>query len=439
MMTLVREVYENVIGLLRVIVRLFFQRVTVTGLENVPAEGGGLVVAWHPNGLIDPLLIATSCPRPLAFGARDGLFKWPLLGPLMRAIGTVPIYRAADAGAGSEKTRRERNRQSLDRLAQAIADGSFSALFPEGVSHDAPHLAEIKVGAARLYYRAVELTPPGTPPPAILPVGLHYDDKHVFRSRALVAFHPPLHLPAELARPPASGDEAALRKQASELTAAVERALVDIVRPTESWQLHHLMHRTRTLLRAERAHRAGVRHDESDMHERELGFERVWRAYNARRESDPDRSAALLARVDIYDSALRALGLLDDEIDADPRILSPLLPAMLLLQALFVYVLLPPILMAGYVVNIAPYLLIGVVAKRAAKLYKDHATVKVFGGPRALPTRVAHLRRPLRARRRRPPRSVSRRPRRSLLDRSVRLRPRHRRRLPRAPLRGARR
>ena len=381
MMARVRDVYANVIGLLRAIVRLFFQRVTVTGLENVPAQGGGLVVAWHPNGLIDPVLIATSCPRRLTFGARDGLFQWPLLGSLMRAIGTVPIYRAADAGQGApDEGRRARNRQSLDRLAQAIAEGSFSALFPEGVSHDAPHLTEIKVGAARLYYRAVELTPPGAPSPVILPVGLHYDDKHVFRSRALVAFHPPLRLPAELAQPPASGSDEALRARATALTAAVERALVDIVRPTESWQLHHLMHRTRTLLRAERAHRAGVRHDESDMDERELGFERVWRAYNMRRQSDPGPSAALLARVDIYDSALRGLGLRDDEIDADPRIVSPLLPALLLLQALFVYVLLPPILIAGYAINVTPYVLINVIAKRSAKLDKDLATVKLFAG-----------------------------------------------------------
>ena len=37
-------------------------------------------------------------------------------------------------------------------------------------------------------------------PPIILPVGLHYDEKTLFGSNALVAFHPPLVLDPELAR-----------------------------------------------------------------------------------------------------------------------------------------------------------------------------------------------------------------------------------------------
>lgn len=375
-----RDVYENLIGLLRALVRVFFTRVTIEGLPNVPEHGGGLVIAWHPNGLIDPLLIATSCPRRMTFGARHGLFEWPLLGALLRALGTVPIYRAVDATGGSEEERRERNRQSLDALANAIAAGSISALFPEGTSHDDPHLAEVKSGAARLYLRALSLTKPGEPPPFIIPVGLHYDDKHVFRSRVLVTFHAPLRLPEELLRSPAGESESALRTRATALTAEIERALTLAVRPTESWQLHHLMHRARMLLRAERTHRAGARHAPIDMPERDVGFERVWRAYNERKASDPERSAALLQRVDLYDTELRALGLHDHEVDADPRLFSPLLPVLFLLQALLVYVLLPPVLIAGYLINAAPYYLLDVIAKRSAKLYKDLATVKVFGG-----------------------------------------------------------
>src|SRR5690349_2052492 len=122
--------YDNAIAAVRALLRVFFRRVEVSGREHVPERGGGLFVAFHPNGLIDPALIATSCPRPIAFGARHGLFSWPLLGQLLRAVGTVPIYRAADAGpagaADDEHTRRERNRKSLDALASAVATGSLA-------------------------------------------------------------------------------------------------------------------------------------------------------------------------------------------------------------------------------------------------------------------------------------------------------------------------
>ncbi len=181
--------YRLVVALLRGVVRVYFRRVEVTGTDHVPAEGGGLVVSWHPNGLVDPGLILTELPRQVAFGARHGLFQVPLLGSLMRAVGAVPIHRAVDV-RGSSDERRAKNQQSLDALAARIAEGSFAALFPEGVSHDDPHLRELKTGAARLYYEARAKRPEA--PPAIVPVGLHYDEKHLFRSSALVRFHAPI-------------------------------------------------------------------------------------------------------------------------------------------------------------------------------------------------------------------------------------------------------
>src|SRR4051812_25939118 len=114
------------LGVVRLLIHLFFRRVEVAGTENVPA-GGGIVVAWHPNGLIDPGLILASAPRRVVFGARSGLFTWPILGWLMRTLGTVPIYRSDDTG--DEASRRAANARSLAALAGAVAGGAYAALF----------------------------------------------------------------------------------------------------------------------------------------------------------------------------------------------------------------------------------------------------------------------------------------------------------------------
>jgi glycerol-3-phosphate O-acyltransferase/dihydroxyacetone phosphate acyltransferase len=376
--------YDNAIAAVRGLLRSFFRGIEVTGLEHIPARGGGLFVAFHPNGLIDPALIATSCPRPIVFGARHGLFAWPIVGQLLRAVGTVPIYRAADvpttAGQDGDAARRDRNKQSLDALAQAVADGSLAALFPEGVSHDSPALSELKVGIAKVYYRAAELAGPGAAPPFIVPVGLYYDDKSVFRSRALVSFNPPLRLPEPLRRMPAGSTTEQARAQTSALMTEIERALVDVVHPTESWRVHFTMQRVRSLVRAERASRAGVRLPASDMQERTLGFERVWRGYALAKQRDPERSTMLYERVELYDAELRTLGLSDDDLDASPKLLSRWLPSLLVLQAVLVYGLLPPILVAGTVINFVPYRVLGMLASATAKAGKDVATVKLFGG-----------------------------------------------------------
>ena len=369
---------------LALINRLFFRRIEVTGLEHVPSSGGGMIVSWHPNAIIDGALILTQFPRRIVFGARHGLFKWPFLGTVLRQLGTVPIYRRQDVSQDSQHN--ASNIQSLDALAHVVADGAFAALFPEGASHDEPSPQELKTGAARLFYRATELTPENGVRPVIIPVGLHYDKKGVFGSNALVAFHPPLKLDPELTKSPAadaSFEEA--RAKYRRLTDEIERVLHEVVHATESWELHHLLHRGRKLIRAERAHRAGVSLERPDMTERQLGFARLWVAYRALVKTHPEEIASLLARVSDYDQDLRAFGLHDHELDGNSHLRSRWVAAALLLQVVLVYLLLPPILLIGFVANVPTALLITAVAKGASRAYKDEATVKLILGTVAFP------------------------------------------------------
>ena len=372
--------------LCRRLVRAYFKEVRVAGLEHVPEGGGGLVVSWHPNGLVDPGLILATFPRPIVFGARHGLFRVPLLGRLMRAIGTVPIYRAADQRGVPDEVRRARNAKSLDALAAQIARGAFSALFPEGVSHDAPHLAPLKTGAARLYYRARALTPEGAPPPIIVPVGLHYDHKQAFRSRALVEYHPPLKLPEPLDVTPGPGeDEAAARERARALTEEIDRVLTEVVHATEDWEVHHLLNRARKLVRAERARRRGVEPGPTDIEEKTLAFARVRAGYYARLQTDPEAVAALRRRIAAYDADLRALQLEDHELDRSPDVFRPWLFLGLLFQVASVFLLAPPILLVGYLVNGPPALVVKGVSAVASAKRKDKASVKALLGALLFP------------------------------------------------------
>jgi 1-acyl-sn-glycerol-3-phosphate acyltransferase len=371
---------SNAVRVVRFLVGLFFRRVEVTGVEHVPETGGGILIAWHPNGLVDPALIISCFPGRVVFGARHGLFKWPVVGRLMRALGTVPIFRASDLKEADDETRRKGNRQSLDAMAQAVCDGGFAALFPEGVSHDDPFLQELKTGAARLYYRAKQLCDESGVPPVIVPVGLHYDNKTAFRSDALVEFHAPLELPRELLAPIPEGDDEALRARSGELMQVLEPVLQEVTHATESWELNQLMNRVRSLMRAERAKKAGVSLKAPDMVERTLGMARVWKAYYMRLQTEPDRVQALLDRVSAYDQALLEVKLEDDDLDKPPPIESKWLPVILAAQAAFVFLVFPPILVLGSLINAGPYFLTNLISRAASKQYKDTATVKLLAG-----------------------------------------------------------
>lgn len=375
---------DQIQALTRFLVHRFFRHVEVSGLDHIPPEGGGILVSWHPNGLIDPGLIFSHFPRTVVFGARDGLFKVPVLGQLMRAVGTVPIFRAQDGGDLEE--RRRKNQQSLDAMSGCVAAGSFTCLFPEGDSHDAPYLLDLKTGAARFYYRARQLQPPGAPPPVIIPVGLHYDDKRSFRSSALIAFHPPMRLPAALdcTPGPEEGEEAA-KARCRALTAEIEHTLREVVHATESWELHHLMHRVRKLVRAERAARVGAHPDAPDIAERTLAFARVWAGYYTRLATRPEEVRVLQSRVREYDADLRALGIEDHELDQGPAIVRPWLALMLGIQVALVFLVLPPLVLFGALVNLPAALLLWSASKLFRKRRKDEATIKLLLGTLAFP------------------------------------------------------
>src|SRR5215216_5424957 len=97
------------LGLLRrlflALVRLFYPRRQVLGLENLPAPAGGspvLFVANHPNGLLDPLLLQLVVGRPVRFVAKSTFFGNPLGRLAMSCFDAIPVFRRQDAGDGPE-------------------------------------------------------------------------------------------------------------------------------------------------------------------------------------------------------------------------------------------------------------------------------------------------------------------------------------------------
>lgn len=165
-------------GLAKVLVRIFFRRIEVDGLEEVPADGPTVLIANHINGLVDALLLMATLPRFPRFLGKSTLFRIPALWPFLKLAGVVPVYRASDG----EST--ERNESSFRTCRLLLAHGAEVALFPEGISHDRSMLQPLKTGAARIALGAT--VDDDVPDVVMVPVGLSYDAKARFRSRALV-------------------------------------------------------------------------------------------------------------------------------------------------------------------------------------------------------------------------------------------------------------
>ena len=169
----------------RFCLRIFFRRIELLGMERVPPNGSVVFAVNHPNGLVDPLFLLCFAPGRLSFLAKAPLFGLPILGSIVRAFDTIPVYRKQEVG---NRSLAEANVQMFARAREVLQQGGSIAIFPEGTTHDDPKMRELKTGAARIALGSnVEAM-------TVIPIGIYYTAKHAFRSSVLVLFGEPIHV-----------------------------------------------------------------------------------------------------------------------------------------------------------------------------------------------------------------------------------------------------
>jgi glycerol-3-phosphate O-acyltransferase / dihydroxyacetone phosphate acyltransferase len=179
--------------LFRRIVAIYFRDIEVAG--DVPDEhtGGRLFAANHVNALVDPILVLTQAPCDISPVAKSTLWKIPGLRWLLDAVDAVPIIRRRDVPGKSEQD----NEAVFARVAAHLIDRGNILIFPEGTSHNEPHLIALRSGAGRMLARAANerselprTANEGPSPLTFQAVALEFDARDVFRSRTLVLFGP---------------------------------------------------------------------------------------------------------------------------------------------------------------------------------------------------------------------------------------------------------
>jgi len=338
------------------LVRIFFRRIEVEGSDHIAAGTPTVLVANHQNGLVDGLLLMATLRRYPRFLGKSTLFKILPLWPFLKLAGVVPVYRAKDGSSTS------RNAATFRTCQRMLARGGLVALFPEGVSHDEPELQPLKTGAARIALAAC--VDDGTEGVVFLPVGLAYDAKARFRSRALVRIGRPV---------PVSGWAEAYRaddhRAAEELTAAMADALRAVSPVYASWVEASTLGEIAEVL-ARRAESASP--TEVPLAERE----RVAKALAvAEASGDPDHVRALHAAFARYARDLGVVGLTDAQLAAHYR--GGRLRLLLVWSATKVIVG-APLGAIGVVVHAIPYQVIKRVAKKPTNEGMK-ATVKLLG------------------------------------------------------------
>ncbi|MES9905394.1 MAG: acyl-[ACP]--phospholipid O-acyltransferase [Sedimenticola sp.] len=122
------------------IARLFAStyRIQVLGFENLPGQGGVLMLGNHISWL-DWAMIQIACPRPVRFVMHNAIYQRWYLRWFLDFFGVIPI-------AGGQ------SREALQQINELLKAGEVVCLFPEGAISRSGQLGEFKKG----YERTIE-------------------------------------------------------------------------------------------------------------------------------------------------------------------------------------------------------------------------------------------------------------------------------------------
>lgn len=143
--------------------------IRIEGRENIPEEGGALVVCNH-RFLKDPIVLAHAIPRrQVFFMSKAEWFDNKPFGLLLRMLGVFPVNR----GAG--------DMSAINRAVELVQTGHLVGIFPEGTRNRTGGPMKPKSGAALIARQTGA---------DVLPCALLFGERRGFRSRITVKIGP---------------------------------------------------------------------------------------------------------------------------------------------------------------------------------------------------------------------------------------------------------
>ena len=165
-------------------------RLNIYGAENVPKAGGVIAVSNHAS-YFDPPILSNCVGRPVAFMAKEELFKIPIFSQGIRLYGAYPVKRSIG------------DRAALRSASKALESGWIAAVFLQGSRSADAKITDPKLGAAWIAAKAQV---------PLLPVSLWGTEKILTQGLVLPKPVPIAVRIGEIIPPPSSSSKSELQR-----------------------------------------------------------------------------------------------------------------------------------------------------------------------------------------------------------------------------------
>jgi len=255
-----------------------------------------------------------------------------------------------------------RNQEMFTAVFAALSEGAAIGIFPEGISHSQPSLADLKTGSARI---ALGHAVRNGVPLAVVPTGLLLRDKGRFRSAAIAVRGEPIAWTDLATR--GEEDTEAVR----ELTRRIDEGLRQVTLNLDSWEDQPLVEGAQAIWAAE----MGTYSDDEDALTRIQASASILSL--VRSEADP-QSMALAGEVAAHCRRLHRLGLEPGGLGARVDLTSALRWAAS--RVVWLGPLAAVLAASGFLLYLIPFHITGLVTRAARPPATQRSTYQILIG-----------------------------------------------------------
>jgi 1-acyl-sn-glycerol-3-phosphate acyltransferase len=292
-------------ALIRVALGFYFSRIERFHAERAPATGPVIFTANHPNSLTDAFVIGTSVPRKVHFVATAQLFRFKPLAWFLKQCGVIPINRVKDDPKAMRTVF-----DTFEACFQVLERDGAIVIFPEGITHDDPQLKTVKTGAARMALE-LEHRHSGKLGLQIVPVGLTFSAKEMYRSKVLVNYGEPIRI-AEFV----TGYERRRKESINELTSRIEQRIQALMLHLPQLEQGRLIEAVKRLyLDRLRLGNLIIKEPVSPRAEELMLTQAIAAAVEYTQRTQPERLTTFVRKLDHYENWLKRLKLSDEAIE----------------------------------------------------------------------------------------------------------------------------
>jgi len=338
----------------------YFSRIERFHAERVPLEGPVVFASNHPNSLADAFVVGTSVPRKVNFVATIQLFRLKLVRWFLSQCGVIAINRVKDDPRAMRSVL-----DTFEACFRVLERGEAIGIFPEGITHSDPQLKTVKTGTARMTLE-LEHRHGGRLGLRIVPVGLTFSAKEVYRSEVLVHFGEPIRVADCLAGYPERKHEC-IQALNGELERRIQALILHLPRLERSRVVEAVK---RLYLDRLRVGNRVVHEPVSPRAEELLLTQRIASAVDHVFAERPEVAAAFVRKLDRYERWLQRLRLSEQDLSSLEH--SGILKTLLWGAGALLFL---PLAVYGWLHRVLPYAFIRWTVTRYARTPSDETQV----------------------------------------------------------------